>query len=272
MLSCPSGMSVSSRALNMLAEVLPHERRARRTRWRRLEAGQQALLVLAYLRQGETYAASRAGSESVWRRCSAIPVKLSMCSPRWPCTAVVSRPNHPERLGRDHQLSRATAYRYLDEVITVLADQAPDLHQALRQAHEQGMTYVILDDTVIMTDRVGEKTTGVQGKTIDLWSSRKAGEHGGYIQALSAPNGFPCGSPMSNPARHTTSLPPANMRESGCTPRLNKSRQPVSTPTTAPTTPCFAECAASANADLPYLPNVGALCSAALPAPAKPAT
>jgi hypothetical protein len=49
-------MSVSSRALNMLAEALRHERRARRTRWRRLDAGQQALLVLAYLRKGDTYA------------------------------------------------------------------------------------------------------------------------------------------------------------------------------------------------------------------------
>jgi hypothetical protein len=48
-------MSVSSRSLNMLAEALRHERRARRTRWRRLDAGQQALLVLAYLRKGETY-------------------------------------------------------------------------------------------------------------------------------------------------------------------------------------------------------------------------
>lgn len=55
MLSYPSGMSVSSRALNMLAEALRHERRVRRTRWRRLDAGQQALLVLAYLRTGETY-------------------------------------------------------------------------------------------------------------------------------------------------------------------------------------------------------------------------
>ncbi|TWG08605.1 transposase family protein [Saccharopolyspora dendranthemae] len=55
MLSYPSSMSVSSRALNMLAEALRHERRARRTRWRRLEAGEQALLVLAYLRKGETY-------------------------------------------------------------------------------------------------------------------------------------------------------------------------------------------------------------------------
>lgn len=49
-------MSVSSRSLTMLAEALRRERRARRTRWRRLDPGEQALLVLAYLRKGETYA------------------------------------------------------------------------------------------------------------------------------------------------------------------------------------------------------------------------
>lgn len=67
----------------------------------------------------------------------------------------------------------------------------PDLHQALQQAHDQGMTYVILDGTVLSTDRLSEKTTSMQGKTIDLWYSGKAGEHGGNVQALSAPNGFP---------------------------------------------------------------------------------
>lgn len=96
-----------------------------------------------------------------------------------------------EKLGRDHRISRATAYRYLDEVIDVLADQAPDLHHALRQAHEQDLTHVILDGTVLPTDRLSEKTTSVQGKTIDRWYSGKARTHGGNIQALSAPNGFP---------------------------------------------------------------------------------
>ena len=36
-----------------------------------------------------------------------------------------------EALARDHGVSRATAYRYLDEVITVLAEQAPELSEAL---------------------------------------------------------------------------------------------------------------------------------------------
>ena len=36
----------------------------------------------------------------------------------------------PDALARDHGISRATAYRYIDEVIDVLADQAPDLRVA----------------------------------------------------------------------------------------------------------------------------------------------
>ena len=44
----------------------------------------------------------------------------------------------PDALARDHGISRATAYRYLDEVIAVLADQAPDLHQALERAQDEG--------------------------------------------------------------------------------------------------------------------------------------
>lgn len=46
----------------------------------------------------------------------------------------------PDALARDDGISRATAYRYLDEVITVLADQAPDLSQTLERARDEGMT------------------------------------------------------------------------------------------------------------------------------------
>lgn len=94
-------------------------------------------------------------------------------------------------LGRDHGVSRATAYRYVDEVIDVLADQAPDLHEALERAHPEAMAYVILDGKIYSTDRCSEKTTSVTGKRIDLWYSGKAHEHGGNVQGLSAPDGFP---------------------------------------------------------------------------------
>jgi hypothetical protein len=55
-LSYPSGMSVSTRALSTLADLLRRHRAERSTRWRKLSAGRQALMVAAYLPQGETYA------------------------------------------------------------------------------------------------------------------------------------------------------------------------------------------------------------------------
>ena len=94
-------------------------------------------------------------------------------------------------LARDHGVSRATGYRYLDEVIEVLAAQAPDLHEALEQAKKQDLAYVILDGKIFTADRCSEKTLSVKGKQIDLWYSGKAHEHGGNIQALCGPDGFP---------------------------------------------------------------------------------
>ena len=44
-----------------------------------------------------------------------------------------------DALARDHGISRATAYRYLDEVILVLAAQAPELAEALERARDQGV-------------------------------------------------------------------------------------------------------------------------------------
>uniref|UniRef100_UPI0037C8321C transposase family protein n=1 Tax=Lysinibacillus fusiformis TaxID=28031 RepID=UPI0037C8321C len=97
----------------------------------------------------------------------------------------------PTALARDHHISRATAYRYLNEAIEILADQAPDLHQCLRHAQAQELPHLILDGTVIATDRCREKTTSVKGEPIDLWYSGKAHHHGGNLQALFAPDGMP---------------------------------------------------------------------------------
>ena len=80
----------------------------------------------------------------------------------------------PDALARDHAISRATAYRYLDEVITVLADEAPDLHQALEQARQAGFSHVILDGTIIPADRSREPAISVRGEAIGLWYSGKA--------------------------------------------------------------------------------------------------
>jgi hypothetical protein len=97
----------------------------------------------------------------------------------------------PEALARDHGISRATAYRYVDEVIAVLAERAPDLHQALERAKGEGLSHVILDGKIIPCDRCKEPAVSVKGQVIDLWYSGKAHTHGGNIQAVLAPGGFP---------------------------------------------------------------------------------
>lgn len=94
MLSYPSGMNVSSRALSTLADALRHHRNQRATRWRKLTAGRQALLVIAYLRKGETYAELACG----------------------------------------FTIGTSTVYRYVREAITLLAAMAPTLEQAIEVA------------------------------------------------------------------------------------------------------------------------------------------
>jgi hypothetical protein len=94
-------------------------------------------------------------------------------------------------LAGDHGVSRATAYRYVDEVIGVLAAQAPELPEALTRAMADGLAFVILDGKVIPADRCREKTTSVKGESVDLWYSGKARRHGGNIQAVASPAGFP---------------------------------------------------------------------------------
>jgi len=87
MLSYPSTISLSSRTLNHLAERIRSHRQQRRSRWRRLEPGQQALLALAHLRNGDTYT----------------------------------------RLAAGFQIGVATAWRYVQEAIALLTVAADDL-------------------------------------------------------------------------------------------------------------------------------------------------
>jgi hypothetical protein len=54
-----------------------------------------------------------------------------------------------DALARDHGISRATACRYLDEVVIVLAAQAPDLREALERAKDKGFSHLILDGKII---------------------------------------------------------------------------------------------------------------------------
>ena len=95
------------------------------------------------------------------------------------------------RLGRGFGISQATAYRYLDEAITVLAARAPALRQALERAREEGLPYLILDGKVVAADRLKEKIISRKGEQIDRWYSGKAHSFGGNIQALFTPSGIP---------------------------------------------------------------------------------
>jgi hypothetical protein len=91
------------------------------------------------------------------------------------------------RLGRGFGISQATAYRYKDEAAEVLAARAPTLHEALEKAVEQGLPYLILDGTLISSDRCAGKKTSKKGKEIDKWYSGKAHRPAGNVQALAAP-------------------------------------------------------------------------------------
>jgi hypothetical protein len=73
----------------------------------------------------------------------------------------------------------------------VLADQAPDLHEALQEVAEQGWSHVIVDGKLIRTDRCAETTTSVQGETINAWYSGKHRAPGGNVQAVMRPDGQP---------------------------------------------------------------------------------
>ena len=73
----------------------------------------------------------------------------------------------------------------------MLAQQAPDLRRALERAKDDGLSHVILDGTIIPADRCKQPAVSVKGEVIDLWYSGKAHAHGGNIQAVLAPDGFP---------------------------------------------------------------------------------
>ncbi len=96
-----------------------------------------------------------------------------------------------EQLGRDHGVSRATAYRYVAEGTEVLAAQAPDLHEALERARAEGAPFVILDGRLFSTDRLAEQVTSVKGEEIDAWYSGKHHRPGANVQAVMLPGGLP---------------------------------------------------------------------------------
>jgi hypothetical protein len=114
MLFYRAALPLSSKTLTFVSGIIRRHRAAIGSPWRTLNCGQQALLVLACLRKGETFAEVAAG----------------------------------------FGVGTSTAWRYVNETVALLAARAPRLRQAARDATRAGHAYVVLDGTLIPAGRV----------------------------------------------------------------------------------------------------------------------
>jgi hypothetical protein len=124
MLFYRAALPLSRKTLTFVAGIIRRHRISIGSCWRKLNAGQQALLVLAYLRKGETFAALAAG----------------------------------------FGVGTTTAWRYVEETVALLAARAPKLRKAVRDAKKAGYAYVIVDGTLIPIDRVAADRPFYSGK------------------------------------------------------------------------------------------------------------
>ncbi|MFB7878049.1 transposase family protein [Nocardia sp. NPDC056064] len=124
MLFYRAALPLSSATLHFVAAVIRRHRSEIGSRWRALDPGQQAMLVLVYLRKGEPFTDLAAGFE----------------------------------------ISTSTAWRYVEETTTLLSAHAPGLRSALRKAKAAGHSYLVLDGTVIAIDRVAADRPFYSGK------------------------------------------------------------------------------------------------------------
>jgi DDE superfamily endonuclease/Helix-turn-helix of DDE superfamily endonuclease len=135
-----AALPLSSKTLNYAAGIIRRHRAAIGSAWRKLNPGQQALLVLAYLRKGETFAKLAAG----------------------------------------FGIGTATAWRYVNETVELLAARAPKLRKAVRDAKKAGHAYVAVDGTLIPIDRVAADRPFYSGKHK---------RHGMNLQVIASPTG-----------------------------------------------------------------------------------
>lgn len=192
MIAYPAMLDVPRELVRYLARLLAAERRTLGTRrgTRALTCFYQALMVLVWFRKAED-------------------VTL---------------------LGAGFGISRATAYRYRDEGIAVLAAQARDLHTALRRVAAEGWSHVILDGKLFDCDRLTETTISVKGESIDAWYSGKHREFGANIQAIMRPDGLPIWTSEALPGHlHDTTC----ARELGVSAALNWSHAELNLPALA---------------------------------------
>ena len=124
MLFYRAALPLSSKALSYVSGIIRRHRKSIGSRWRKLNPGQQALLVLAYLKKDETFAEVAAG----------------------------------------FGVGTTTAWRYVEETVELLAARAPKLRKAARDAKKAGHAYVVVDGTLIAIDRVAADRPFYSGK------------------------------------------------------------------------------------------------------------
>jgi DDE superfamily endonuclease/Helix-turn-helix of DDE superfamily endonuclease len=119
-----SSLPLSRSTLDYVTGVLRRHRRSIGSKGRALTVGRQALMTLAYLRNGETFAQLAAGFD----------------------------------------VGTTTAWRYVNETVMLLSVRSPKLGTALARAKKDGMGYLVLDGTLIPIDRVKADRPFYSGK------------------------------------------------------------------------------------------------------------
>jgi hypothetical protein len=175
--------------------LLYEHHQACNTRWRKLGCFKQALLTLVHLRKNETFS----------------------------------------QLGAVFGISQATAWRYVDETLDVLASWAPGLHEALTGLGEGD--HVIVDGTLIPIDRIAADKP---------YYSQKHKKHGMNVQVIARPDGTPLWFSRTTPG-HTHDLTAAHAHGivQACPTRRSSSSPTV--PTRAPAPPSAPPTTTTAN-------------------------
>lgn len=124
MLFYRSSLPLSRSTLNYLTGLVRRNRTKLRSKGRVLNPGQQALMTLAYLKKGETFAQLAAG----------------------------------------FGVGTTTAWRYVNEAVALLSARSPKLHQALARAKKNGLRHLVLDGTLIAIDRLAADRLFYSGK------------------------------------------------------------------------------------------------------------
>jgi DDE superfamily endonuclease len=160
------------------------------------------------------YLARLLAAERRRRRTPAQSRKLSCRGQAVPALRWFRDRTRIQALGRDHGVSRATAYRYVDEAAGVLAAQAPGLGEALERALADGVPYVILDGKLFGTDACAGTAESAKGGEFHVWYSGRKRSYGAGVQAVMSPGGLPLWTGPAEPgpvsdidAARTTALP-----------------------------------------------------------------